>query len=337
MGSSSKASYVLRDTNFLKINIGSTKIYRMAPAFGDLDNDGKVDLLLGDQNGSLHYYKNIGSGKDYNFTKISDNYFNIYAGTFATPQLVDLNKDNVLDLILGRKNGTLAYFENKGNKDSALFLAEPSIDSIGKINISQVALSPGQPPFYFPGYSNPHVVDLDKDGNFEVLVGAESGRVHLFRNFDANANRVCEEITNIYSDFPTATARDYVFGTRSAPFCGDIDGDGIKELMIGNTRGGLQLYNPVINGIISSVSSASKESFECVLFPNPSKGQFMLRFNQSLKKASYTIYSLTGAEIASGEVNGYEQLIDLNLSKGLYIFSLKMADGGKLSRKILVE
>lgn len=336
-GTNAKASYVLKDTNFLKINDGPNKIYRLAPTFGDLDNDGKADLVLGDQNGNMHYYKNIGSGKDIAFTKISDNYFNIYAGTFATPQLIDLNKDNVLDLVMGRRNGTLAYFENKGNKDSAAFMSEPSIDSIGKINISEAAFSPGQPPFYFPGFSAPHVCDLDKDGNFEILVGAQSGRVHLFRNFDASATRVCEEITNIYSDFPSAPAKNYFFGTRSVPVTGDIDNDGISELFIGNTRGGLQLYSPIISGVISSVNEKIKEDIACSVFPNPSTGKFTVRLNTNLKQAQYTLYALTGAEVGNGFINGYEQEIEVTLEKGIYLFCIVAQDGSKISRKIILE
>jgi len=337
IGTSLKAAYVLRDTNFLKINDGSTKIYRIAPAFGDLDKDGKMDLLLGDQNGSLHFYKNNSSGNNINFSKISDNYFNIYAGTFAAPQLIDLNKDNVMDIVIGRRNGTLAYYQNNGKADSAAFTPDPSIDSIGKINVSEVALSPDQPPFYFPGYATPHVCDLDKDGNFEILVGAQSGRVHLFRNFEASATRICEEITNIYSDFPSAPLANYTFGVRSVPFTGDIDGNGTSELVIGNTRGGIQLYSPTISGVISGLTGSQKESFECLLYPNPSKGQFLLRFNTNLKNAKYALYNLTGAEIANGFINGYEQEIDLNLEKGLYILNIETNERVKISRKVIVE
>ncbi len=337
IGTSAKASYVLKDTNFLKINDGPNKIYRISPTFGDLDNDGKLDLLLGDQNGSLHYYKNTSNGSNLSFNKISNNYFNIYAGTFAAPQLIDLNKDNALDIVIGRRNGTLAYYQNNGRADSAAFGADPSIDSIGKINISQVALSPGQPPFYFPGYSTPHVCDLDKDGNFEILVGAQSGRVHLFRNFDPSATRVCQEISGIYSDFPSAPLADYTFGARSVPFTGDIDADGVSELLIGNTRGGLQLYSPTISGIISGLKNTQKESFESVLYPNPSNGRFMLRFNTNLKNANYTVYSLTGAEITKGTINGYEQELALNLEKGLYILNIETVTGARMSHKVVIE
>jgi hypothetical protein len=336
-GSSSKASFVLRDTNFLNINGGSDIIYNIAPCFGDVNNDGKADLLLGDQNGNLHYYLNTSVGSTLSFNKVSSNYFNIYAGTFASPQFIDLNKDGKLDIVLGRRNGTLAYYENKGSADSAAFTADPSIDSIGGINISEVALSPGQPPFYFPGYSAPHVCDLDKDGNYEILVGAQSGRVHLFRNFDASATRKCEEITKIYRDFSNAANGDYVFGARSVPFTGDLDGDGTNELLIGNTRGGIQMYQPIISGVISSLPVYSSQQTEMLLYPNPNNGRFMLKFNQYVKDASYAVYSLTGAELYSGYLNGYEQQIDTPLEKGLYIIQIQLEKSQVISKKIVVE
>ncbi len=342
IGNKTKANFVLRDTNFLKINAGPTKIYEISPSFGDLNNDGKPDLIIGDINGVIHYYLNISTENKIDFSKVSSNYFNIYAGTFATPQLVDLNQDTKLDLLLGRRNGTLAYFENKGTIDSAVFWSEPSIDSIGGINVSEFYKGVGgQPDYYFPGYSHPHVCDIDKDGRFEILVGSigstSGGKVQLFSNFEASATRKCEEITKLYLSYEGSQPRDLFFGKFSTPFCGDLDNDGKPELLIGSNKGGLESFTPIIKGIISGNATLTKDELEFVVFPNPSKGSFNLRFNKNLKAANYSIYSITGSKLLEGQITGYESTLETNLSSGFYLLYIETKQGDFMSKKISIE
>ena len=337
VGTATKAAYELVDTNFLKINDGATKIQRIIPTFGDLNGDGKQDLLIGDLNGKMHFYLNTTMGNTISFSKESSDYFAIFGGTSAAPQLVDLNKDGKLDIVMGRKNGSLAYFENKGTATVPNFTATPSIDSIGKITTAEMVLSGGIP-YYFDGYSIPHVCDLDRDGNYEILVGSETGRVFLYRNFDASANRVCEEITQIYSDNKGVSYGDLLFGTKTSASSADIDGDSIPEILIGNIRGGIRMYEAKIKGIISGVRQNNVSNAPWLLYPNPAKSIISVRTDKNSEGLNYVVFDNMGRTWLNGTLEAYETAIQIqSLPAGMFFIKAMDADGNAKVSRFLVQ
>jgi hypothetical protein len=251
--------------------------------------------------------------------------------------LVDLNKDGKLDIVMGRKNGSLAYFENKGTATAPNFTATPSIDSIGKITTAEMVLSGGIP-YYFDGYSIPHVCDLDRDGNYEILVGSETGRVFLYRNFDASANRVCEEITQIYSDNKGVSYGDLLFGTKTSASSADIDGDSIPEILIGNIRGGIRMYEAKIKGIISGVRQNNVSNAPWLLYPNPAKSIISVRTDKNSEGLNYVVFDNMGRTWLNGTLEAYETAIQIqSLPAGMFFIKAMDADGNAKVSRFLVQ
>ncbi len=337
IGTNTSPLYQLADTNFLSINSSSPKIYRIMPTFGDLNGDGKPDLLIGDLNGKFHYYQNGSIGSTIVFNKISSDYFTMYAGTSAAPQLFDLNKDGLLDIITGRKNGTLAYFENSGTVTSPQFSSSATIDSIGKFTVAEIVMSGGQP-YYFDGYSTPHVCDLDKDGRFEVLVGSDQGRVFLFNNFEANANRISLPIDNIFRDDLSANPLALKFGSKTAVTTADINNDGNFELLIGNFCGGLRIYQSQVSGIISGIQQTDISDFSWLVYPNPASDKLTVRGDHNLKGMEFRVYNVVGEEILKGKFDNYTNEINVSqLKQGLYILEAYDNNGQRGISKFLIK
>jgi hypothetical protein len=68
------------------------------PGFGDLDKDGDIDVLVGNDDGSLTYFRNIGSASVPTFDNPLSNPFGLQdVGRRSAPTLVDLDKDGDLD------------------------------------------------------------------------------------------------------------------------------------------------------------------------------------------------------------------------------------------------
>jgi len=70
-----------------------------------------------------------------------------------------------------------------------------------------------------PVWSSPALADIDKDGELEIVVGTNEGKLYVF-NQDGSKVR----------GFPT-TAEDYI---RSSPAVEDVDGDGSLDIVVGS-------------------------------------------------------------------------------------------------------
>jgi hypothetical protein len=56
-GSSKPNCFILSNSNYLGINVGSNA----TPQLVDVDRDGQIDLLIGERNGNINYYRNNGN------------------------------------------------------------------------------------------------------------------------------------------------------------------------------------------------------------------------------------------------------------------------------------
>lgn len=87
-----------------------------APSFGDIDQDGDLDLLVGTNYGDLLYYQNTGTATSPTFASATVNPWNISLdGYLVGPTFVDLDADGDLDLAVGEIDyygSNLVYFEN---------------------------------------------------------------------------------------------------------------------------------------------------------------------------------------------------------------------------------
>ena len=95
-------------TSFEGLDLG----YSSVPDFVDIDNDNDFDMFIGNSDGSIYFYENIGTPDVYNFILITEQFFEINVGNKSAPEFHDLDNDGDFDLIIG--NEPLPHYELKG-------------------------------------------------------------------------------------------------------------------------------------------------------------------------------------------------------------------------------
>ncbi len=221
-----------------------------APAPGDLDADGDLDLVAGEYNGVFRYFQNTGSALAPAFvarTGTANPLNGQDVGARSSPSLGDLDGDGDLDLIAGESTGVFFYFENTGSPASPAFIARTGVAN--PLNGQDVGAA-----------ATPAVRDLDGDGNLDVVAGENDGVFNYFENTG----------TAVSPSFLLRTGAanpldGHDLGVRSAPALGDLDGDGDFDVVAGEQDG-------VFNYFENTGTAASPAFLERTSEANPLAG-----------------------------------------------------------------
>jgi len=199
--------------SYLFIDVGTFS----HPALVDIDDDGDMDLFIGESEGNINFYRTEETIPIPSWSKVTENYFAIDAD-FSSPTFADIDGDGDLDLFIGRKDGKIDFYENIGTADSAFWI-----------------LIPDQHNFLDVGtYVAPAFVDIDGDADLDMFVGQIYGKIHFFRNDGTPQN---PSWTQVSENFDLIDVGKY-----SVPTFGDLDSDGDFDLLVGNEEGKIYFY-----------------------------------------------------------------------------------------------
>lgn len=316
-GTSTAPEFTLVSDNWN--NLSASGIQGIRPTFGDLDGDGDKDLIIGEKNGRIHYYKNIASaGQTAQYSLEAANFMGIQSQQFSTPFLFDLNEDGKLDLLIGNIRGWVDYYENQGTLTQAQFNAAPSISKIGGINVVDSSIS-------LNGYSVPWVI---ADGNdIHIMVGSYSGKTSHYRNVRHNLHGQFDRVTNTLGGIKKE-------GFRSAPAIAYLDGDNKWDLIMGNYSGGLTAYwGTVYNTSTENIKNDIKLNF----YPNPTS-QFSTLELPFVSEGKVEIFDLLGRIIYAEKHPSSEKIIinTSNLKEGSYILKWSNSNNYNSSTILIV-
>ena len=300
-------------------NLSSYGLVGVHPCFGDLDGDGDKDMILGDYDGLLHYFENTaGTNNIASFTLVEANYKDIDVGQFSAPQIVDVNRDGYPDIIVGDREGKINYYQNKASGPIADFSSVATNDFFGGIDVDPVCCT---------GRNMPFLTELGNPGEYFLFLGADNGRVQVFGNIDGN-------LLGNFSLVDSMLSGKY-FGESTSVSGGDINNDGILDLLVGNSRGGVSLMSITGTAVVSNPDI--REKFDVNIYPNPSNGELWLECKSGYSFSNIVVYDNMGKLVL--RKRPFNKMTNLNLntlSPNIYLLKAVLSNGGIVTKTIML-
>lgn len=286
-------------------------------AWGDYDNDGDMDALVGSSSSPVHKFMRNDAGSFTNITIGSG--FDTFGGQSIQWVTHDFDNDGWLDVL-----GGYGYLHNNGN-----------------MTFTPVSIAPDNGP----------IGDLNDDGFLDIVSGGT-----LYTN-NGNSNHWLKVNTvGTVSNKNGIGARVTLISPSFTQIRDVRSGDGFSYMSSLNTHFGLgadamiyQLQVTWPSGIVDIIDFPSVDTTLTVIegastgiaheapadqlkvYPNPANDVLMLHGAQRHNGERFSVVDLTGAEVLSGTVR-FEQVDVSGLSPGAYVLRVFNATGGTQCR-----
>ncbi len=301
-GTFTEPRFTLTDSDWLGMSQFTPNDYDFAPTFGDIDDDGDLDLLVGNNTGSLYCYRNTAGPNNPMNLQLDNDVMWIsmdVIGVASTPAIYDLDGDGLVDVVMGERLGYLSFFKNIGTGSNPQFNSIPTLQTLGAVDTKL--------PFEAVGFSAPAFIRTETGPL--LICGAQSGRLSAFTNLSAT-NSAFQLVTDMWGGTDD--------GNRSSPAFADINNDGILEMMTGNQRGGLTLYRTQLKDCsVTTKTTNPAQMLPISITPNPAATWVRVDV-QTLTDVQWRASNTLGQTVASGKSTGTFTLDVQTWQAGIY-------------------
>lgn len=301
----------------LPANVHPNKVRGNFWRYVDFDGDGKMDLVVGADDwteygwdnaytpdgkwtagplrGFVYVIRNTGTNDAPNYEKpvqlmAGDKPAETYG--WPSPCFADFKGNGKLDLICGEFRDGFRYFENIGTRTEPKYAPGRALRT-----------SDGKPLVMDLEMITPTVLDWNKDGRPDLIVGDEDGRVAFIENTgktaaDGNPQFLAPRYFQQESD-------DVKCGALATPVGVDWDGDGAMDIVSGNSAGYVLFFKNLSGPGVEKPKWAAPKYLEA----DGKVIRFMAGPNGSIQGPAEAKWGYTTLSVADWDSDGLPDLI----------------------------
>ena len=286
-------------------------IQMIVPVPTDFDEDGLVDLIVSDEDGSVSLVRNTGNVKKHmpvfeSPVKFRQKADLVKFGALSTPCAVDWNGDGKTDIISGNSAGDIAFIENLSGGDIPTW-AEPRLIRAGGKPFRVMAGYNGSiqgPAELKWGYTVLSVADWDGDGLKDIIYNSIWGKIEWLKNLGEADGLGFAESQPLLVDWKGDAPKPawnwwnpepgtFTSQWRTTPVAIDWNSDGLMDIVMLDHEGYLAFFERFKSKDGRLLLKTGKRIFYCtngniyrnrkgMINPNPG----LLRLNDQIAGAS---------------------------------------------------
>ncbi len=320
-GTRSEPAFTLVTENYAGLSF--LNLTNIKPVFADMNGDAKPDLAFTASNQfgtntNFYFIPNAAQiGLSINSANIQSLNFPVF--TNENVSVVFVNNDSKPDLLVGKSNGALQYWENTGTPAMPAFtLTNSEFLGLGSSVLRQnLACTSG---------------DLDGDGKMDLVMGDQTGNLAIVSNFK-EASVAEPALRNIvYNEL----RQEYVaknLGGRTWPIVVNLFDTDKPAIVVGNIKGGLHILKHDDTSTLPEVPLIE-------IYPNPLSTELSQVITIRVDRPS-AVYLLNAVGQQVGTplyLNAYQtyQYTTGSLKPGLYIFRF-IINGKSFARRVIIN
>ena len=295
----------------------------------DWNGDSLSDIIVGDRNGYVTYFRRTGSGVN---DLTSEGHMTaggsvIDVGANSAPVVVDWNNDGLLDLLIANEasNQGIRLYLNSGTTTNPVLTTWSYIQNSGS-NINRYRCCP-------------QVYDMNGDGKKDLIMGENNAQIYYYENTGTNAAPVFSGCEAIQSN---GSPLDLYSGTRL--WVNDWDENGVPDLLVSDFNGYVHVFIADPTGIAEETVLQVQTGFAVAPAINPAQGSFNINLQTPHGgNIELMIYDSAGRLVATKNAAGLSEGTNLitmdagSMATGVYTVVAQTGSDISTCRMVLTD
>ncbi len=329
IGTKTEASFKLKTDDYLMLS--TKKMRLLKPFFADFNNDKKSDFAfvgystndVGEETSSIQYIENTGirtGGMVFDLQNVRNYDFTFFNSEL--PYLYDADKDGDLDVLVGKAAGGISYYKNTGTTQNPVFVLSNS--ALGAIPSGSAMRQ-----------SRLCVADLNLDGKDDLIVTNNTGKTTIYGAFLDNFEGVFVATDNVFTTNDGSAATFTAFGNYLTPAVADLNGDNLKEIIVGTYGGGLHILR---NSSVSGGILPPTPTYTVGIYPNPTNDDTFFIYLK--EDAQIDVFDTTGRKILTNitiKAEKEEAIFLTGQPQGIYLVHIRTSTQTMVKKVVVTK